>query len=346
MQKDSDPAARLEFELGLNTSPVWICNVRLEEISAPNADYNATKTPLADGNHILIGDGADSTITGENDSTKISINTVGPNPWSILLNQEGLNLTKGIEYVIGFDVRASETRNMEVVIDDSTYNRYLSKTVEAPKGSEMKHYEYTLKLDKDDTVNLKFLMGKTDDNVPASPHDIYIDNVKLEVKDAKYIGSIIKNGTFNETIEPWTSWTGDGGAADVTLTDDRAMKISVKNVAPNSWSVQQFQEGLKFEKGQKYSVSFKAKADQARKMNINIGKALSTDPWYKAFADTQTVDLTDTMKEYNFQFTMNEDTYDNGKIVFELGNIGDPNAVKNVYLDDISIQKVSNEKSN
>jgi beta-glucanase (GH16 family) len=349
MTDKTDLESQLVFMLGGNNSKVYIDDVSLIRTSI---DYSLVDLyPLKNGDfskgleswkpYPNIGDGADSAITAENGEAKISINKVGPNPWSILLNQEGFKLTKGVEYVVGFDVRASLSRNMEFVIDNAAYYRYLSNIVEAPIGTEMKHYEYTLKIDKDDIVNLKLLMGKTDNNVSASPHDIYIDNVMCEVKDAKFKSSILKNGTFEGTLEPWKSWSGDGGSAEASLTSDETMKIAVTNAGPNSWSVQELQEGIKFEKGQKYSVSFKAKAEQARKINVNIGKALTTDPWFIPYANTQTFDLTDNMQEYNFQFTMNEDTYDNGKMVFEIGNVTGGNATTNVYIDDVAINKAT-----
>ena len=349
MTNNTDLESQLVLMLGGNNSTVYIDDVSLIKTSI---DYSSVDLyPLKNGDFSMgleswtpypnIGDGADSSITAENGEAKIAINAVGPNPWSILLNQEGFKLTKDVEYVIGLDVRASVARNMEIVIDNVAYNRYLSNIVEAPSGTEMKHYEYTLKLDKDDTVNLKLLMGKTDNEVSALPHDIYIDNVICEVKDAKFKSSVVKNGTFEGTLEPWKNWTGDGGAAEVSLTDDEAMKIAVTNVGPNSWSVQELQEGLKFEKGQKYSVSFKAKAEQERKINVNIGKALNNDPWFTPYVSTQTFDLTDNMQEFDFDFIMNEDTYDNGKIVFEIGNVIGGNAATNVYIDDVAINKVN-----
>lgn len=349
MTDNTDLESQLVFMLGGNNSKVYIDDVSLIRTSI---DYSLVDLyPLKNGNfskgleswkpYPNIGDGADSSITAENGEAKISINTVGPNPWSILLNQEGFKLTKDVEYVIAFDVRASVARNMEIVMDNAAYYRYLSNIVEAPSGAEMRHYEYTLRIDKDDTVNLKFLMGKTADKVSALPHDIYIDNVICEVKDAKFKSSIVKNGTFEGTLEPWVSFTGDGGLADVSLTNDETMKIAVTNAGPNSWSVQEFQEGLKFEKGQKYSVSFKAKAEQERKINVNIGKALTSDPWFIPYVGAQTFGLTDNMKEYNFDFIMNEDTYDNGKMVFEFGNVTGGNATTNVYIDDVAINKVN-----
>lgn len=51
------------------------------------------------------------------------------------------------------------------------------------------------------------------------------------------------------------------------------------------------------------------------------------------------MDLTEEMKHYRFTFVMTEETYEDGKIVFEIGNIFEGNAAIDVYLDNVSIQK-------
>jgi len=55
MTEDTDVIGRIEYELGLSTNPVWIGNTRLEEISAPVQNADASKEPLSDGNRIYNG---------------------------------------------------------------------------------------------------------------------------------------------------------------------------------------------------------------------------------------------------------------------------------------------------
>ncbi|WP_041968346.1 carbohydrate binding domain-containing protein, partial [Mesobacillus selenatarsenatis] len=76
-----------------------------------------------------------------------------------------------------------------------------------------------------------------------------------------------------------------------------------------------------FEKGKTYNVTFDARANDARKVNVNIGKELTEDPWFIPYAPTQTFDLTNEMQTFTYSFEMTEDTFNDGKIVFELGNI-------------------------
>jgi beta-glucanase (GH16 family) len=232
MSSDSDIDSQLVFKLGGNNNDVYIDDVSLFK----GIDYSQINLyPLKNGDFSKgldfwtplpnIGDGADSTITAENGVAKIAINNVGPNPWSLMLNQEGFKLSKGVEYILAFDVKASVARNMGAIIENATYDRYLSKTIEAPVGSEFKHYEFTFKMDKDDTASLKFLMGKTDSTVSSLPHEIYIDNVKFEVKDAplKKSPELVQSVTNNKLTYP----------IDITFVNDEAWRNAITTVKIN-----------------------------------------------------------------------------------------------------------------
>ena len=70
----------------------------------------------------------------------------------------------------------------KIAVDNASYNRYLNKTVSAT--TDFTHYEYVFKFPVEDTVSLKFLLGKTDSEVPVGAHEIIIDNVICQVKNA------------------------------------------------------------------------------------------------------------------------------------------------------------------
>jgi len=89
----------------------------------------------------------------------------------------------------------------------------------------MTHYEYTLKLSKDDTVNLKFLLGNVDTQVPTAAHDIFIDNVKLEAKNAPFKNppTLVQYVINNKLTQP----------IDVTFSDDAAWRSAITSVKIN-----------------------------------------------------------------------------------------------------------------
>ncbi|GIW48808.1 MAG: hypothetical protein KatS3mg079_284 [Caloramator sp.] len=357
MQYESDFESQIVFKLGGNNSNVYIDDVKLIKTSNPIDYANIEIYPLKNGDfskglemwkpYPNIGDGADSTITAENGEAKISVRNAGPNPWSILLNQEGFRLYKDVEYVLAFDVRASEKRNIEVVIDNATYYRYFSKVVEAPKGSEMKHYEFTFKMDKDEIANLKFLLGKTDDSVPSEPHDIYIDNVVLEVKY-----NMIKNGEFAEGTNNWIHFMANWeGAYSTFNVENGEAKIHIDFEGTEFWSTQLAQEGLNIEKGKTYVISFDARASIDRKIQVIIEQNGGA---YTKYLEPQVADLTNQMKRFTFEFTMNNETDPNAHIVFALGRIDGnkfPLQSHDVYIDNVvlkpkQIEEINNDDNN
>lgn len=156
-------------------------------------------------------------------------------------------------------------------------------------------------------------------------------------------GQLIKNGTFEEQTNHWDSWWGDqwSGIGEGSLsTENGELKVEISKTGDQSYSPQFFQEGLFFEEGQTYVVSFDARTSQNRKIIVNIGKALQADPWFIQYVDSQTFDLTTEMKTYRFQFTMNQPTYHNGKIVFELGRIAGESIPADLHFDNVNIMKV------
>lgn len=344
MEAATDNESQLVFLLGGNDSDVYIDDVSLIKTTI---DYSQIDMyPLKNGDFSngldkwgnWAGEGGSAAVSVEDGAAKIAISNAGTPPYGVQFYQDGLNMTKGMKYVVSFDAKSTKTRKIEISLEDSNYNRSFTRIIDI--GTETTHFEETFTMTSDKVLSLKFLLGKTDDTVAGlGAHDIFIDNVICEVKNAKFLTSVVQNGQFNSELAPWAAWTGDGGAADVSAVNGE-MKIGVTNVGPNSWSVQVFQEGLKFENGQKYQVSFKAKADTARKINVNIGKALTTDPWFIPYMPMQTYSLTDTMQEFTYEFTMNEATYNNSKIVFEAGNVTDGNAATNIYIDDVAVNKV------
>jgi hypothetical protein len=76
-------------------------------------------------------------------------------------------------------------------------------------------------------------------------------------------------------------------------------------------------------------------------MNVNIGKGLTTAPWFISYVPTKVIDINTTQQQYVFAFTVTADTDNDLKIVFEVGNVSGGAAITNIYLDDISIQAVN-----
>lgn len=348
----SDPEAQIVFNFGGENADVYLDDVVMLKTS-DKPDYgNIDLYPLKNGD---FNDGlnawgqyihydAIANITGENGEAKAAITNEGNEPWSVLLEQGNLDLAKGVVYELSFKARSTKNREAEVTVENAQYTRFFSEKVQLT--DEMKEFSYDFTMPQDDLAAFKMLLGK---NLlsPVSSHDVFIDDVVLKVKDSPAPEEPvptpgIDNGEFSNGTADWSSWWGDqwSGYGEGTMTAEAGeLKVAISQVGGASYAPQVFQKGLLFENGASYTVTFDARADESRKMNVNIGKELSWDPWFISYMPTQTVDLTSEMKPYSFTFVMDEETYDDGKIVFELGNIAGGNASTNIYIDNISITK-------
>lgn len=75
------------------------------------------------------------------------------------------------------------------------------------------------------------------------------------------------------------------------------------------------------QQGTKYKLTFKAKADKARKMGVGIGwvDVPAGYAWHGFYG--QQVSLSTEEQEYTFTFDTTEPSYANSRIVFDMGNI-------------------------
>jgi beta-glucanase (GH16 family) len=354
----SDSNGQLVFNLGGSDADVYLDDVVLIRTS-DRIDYGDIDLyPLKNGtftngltnwtNYFHFD--ASAGITVEDGAAKMAIVNEGNKAWSVILEQGGLALAKGVLYELSFEARSTTARDMELTVENAQYTRYLSQKPSLTE--QMQPYTFEFRMPGDDIAAVKFLLGKNA-NSPVGAHDVIIDNVVLKVKGASVPepepqpepGTStpgIDNGTFGNGSEGWTAWWGDqwSGVAQGSITADNGeLKVEISQIGGAAYSPQIFQKDLLLEQGSSYTVSFDARADMARKVNVNIGKELSVDPWFIPYAQTQTFDLTKEMKEYSFTFTVLESTFADGKIVFELGNIAGGNAATTVYFDNIVIQK-------
>jgi beta-glucanase (GH16 family) len=354
----SDSEAQLVFSFGDEVGDVYLDDVVLLKTSNIPDYGNIDLYPLKNGD---FSDGfsswgsyvhydAGAEVKVENGEAKAIIGSEGNETWSVLLEQGNLSLAKGVVYELSFAARSTKERKAEVTVENAAYTRFLSESITL--SDQMQQYTYEFEMPIDDITAFKMLLGKNASS-PVGAHEVFIDNVVLKVKDAPTEQDPepepepvstpgIDNGTFSEGTEGWSAWWGDqwSGVGVGTMTaENEELKVAISQVGGQSYAPQVFQKGLLFENGASYTVTFDARADEPRKMNLNLGKELTSAPWFIGYMPTKTVDLTSEMQTYSYTFVMNEATYADGKIVFELGNIVDGNTATNVYLDNVSITK-------
>ena len=146
--------------------------------------------------------------------------------------------------------------------------------------------------------------------------------------------NMIGNGTFTTDLNGWKTEAYDG-ATPVFASVGGQAKMTTTNAGTGNGSIQLHTEGFGLKRNYSYQVSFKAKADAARSLQVR----LSTDDLNPSASGTyllQTVNLGTTLTTYtyNVNFTSSDNA---GRLAFLMGNMG----TSSVYIDDVVIKEVA-----
>jgi beta-glucanase (GH16 family) len=178
------------------------------------------------------------------------------------------------------------------------------------------------------------------DDTTVFPQRMYVDYIKV------YKGVTmeeINNGDFSfpftndQTNWPddWFLWYGSpygmGGTATASIdTQNKVATINVQNYGWESWHVQ-FNQWVGLTKGKTYKLTFSAKADTARDINVKL-----LHPTTYALYANQSYNLSNDWQTFELQFTFNAD-YPVANLSFELGKTQNP-ATGNVYFKDVKLE--------
>ncbi|MBS4220842.1 carbohydrate binding domain-containing protein [Bacillus sp. FJAT-49711] len=358
MQHDTDAAARLEFNIGLNANPVWIGNVILEEIEAVDP-YNeeAPKKPLSNGNHVYNGtfdegrmdrmtywnlytEGAAANASVNPDKRELEIKIIdgGSVGDAVKVVQKGVNLLSNDDYELTFNARANSPRDIQVAFlnEDGTVNFSGNQTIPLTNAMEAKSIRFTMPDITDVKGQLVFYLGGNNNNVN-------LDDVKLirltNKNDQLTLNDIfpLKNGNFSKGLEDWTKHVqgdyGDSSSSGILQVEDGQAKFSIENVGSNPWDLMLIQERMNVKKGNTYVVQFDAKSTVERMVEVIVENAS-----YTRFFDEK-IQLNDTMKTFEFEFKMNTD--DEVGLKYLLGNIAGTQAINeahHVIIDNVRFE--------
>ncbi|MCF7927299.1 MAG: carbohydrate binding domain-containing protein [Candidatus Izimaplasma sp.] len=371
----TEDQGKLVFELAtaVNTK-VYIDNVKIEETTAIDGDIVAETNQVIDGEftapdpQLSFDDSAwtawyGDQWSGETDSVveiyngELTVDVIyegTPASYATQVFQEGFAVEQGKTYRISFDARADEAKDINVAFGDALdtdpwFTNFAEMTT-VTLGTEMTTYTIDFEMTEATTEDQGKLVFELATAVNTM---VYIDNVKIEETTA-IDGNIVEGtnqvleGTF-ELPNPdvlfesttWAAWYGDqwsGETDSVVLIDNGELTVDViYEGTPASYATQVFQEGFAVENGKFYRISFDARADEAKDINVAFGDALDADPWFTNFAEMTTVTLDTMMQTYTIEFEMTEPTTeDQGKLVFELAT-----AVNTmVYIDNVKLEEI------
>ncbi|MBP3234871.1 MAG: carbohydrate binding domain-containing protein [Eubacterium sp.] len=187
---------------------------------------------------------------------------------------------------------------------------------------------------------------KTPESYAEMEEDLKEPEHVVSYREADEAGNYVVNGNFSKDLKAMDA-EGDNfelhlesdclDSTDYSIKDN-VLKISQTNTGSQNHSVQLKQTGIPMFKGWEYELKFKACADEARTIIVDLEGP--DHGWKRYFNDTE-VSLTDEMTEYTYTFTMEDKTDANGSLEFNLGN---QDSTSPVYISDISLVHKSGEE--
>ncbi|TVP85734.1 MAG: hypothetical protein EA375_03130 [Acholeplasmataceae bacterium] len=159
---------------------------------------------------------------------------------------------------------------------------------------------------------------------------------------------LVVNGDFALGTVFWDDpangfFVADGASLSLSI-DDGALKADAVS-GSNVWTPRFGQQGIPFEQGKAYEVTFRAKASVDKTINLQVGELIDFAPWFIDFKPGQTEHRTITTEwaTYTYTFFMGTDN-PRGGILFELGNIPPEGTLGGapftIWFDDIDVIEI------
>ncbi|MDP3129796.1 MAG: DUF5011 domain-containing protein, partial [Bacillota bacterium] len=151
---------------------------------------------------------------------------------------------------------------------------------------------------------------------------------------------LVENGDFTkDQLVPYpqpatTGWGWHGNSQFNIAIQNGVAKIDVYDTWNLFYGVQFYQQNRILTQGQVYRISFLAKADSPRPLQMSIEPAASG---FNAYFN-----LTTDWVLYTFEFEMTAASISNGKFAFFVGNIHDLCGPGTVWIDNVTVERILN----
>ncbi|HEX6922478.1 MAG TPA: carbohydrate binding domain-containing protein [Bacillales bacterium] len=334
-------------------------------------DTSDAREPLPDGNYIYNGGfdngtknwtfdpfepedkfGGLGSMAVDNGALKISVDKPGNAVHAVQVIQHHLYLQQGKTYKLSFDAHSNTNRTMAININGgpTSYTRFLqNKTVSLT--TDKKHYTFTFKMNHPTSADarLELNLGA----VSSAP--VWVDNVRLEEiqpdpnapRNPLANGNLVYNGTFDKGpggLIYWDVATDHGGDAKASVGNaiaNRKLNVSIHKGGKTTDAVQVLQNNLYLQKGKTYLVSFEAKTNSKRSIEVN----LTSQDGSVSYSGAKTIKLGKDMSTHRFVFVMENDTDPNAQLQFNLGMDNKDVALDNVYIGELTPPIIVNGSS-
>nr|WP_154893946.1 carbohydrate binding domain-containing protein [Paenibacillus xylanexedens] len=282
----------------------------------------------------LTADGTDWTLIpdvlsatyGKDHGINITLPAATDDEWDSFFQQGSIALEADKTYRLSFEASASASKSIQAVVSQGNGGeaKYMDEKVDLTEIKQPYTFTFTMGETADAAALLNFGLGRP----LAEEHSVSIQNVMLfEVNPGADQGgqpvhvNLIPNGDFAKGSEGWFKYAA-GVESDLAIhVENQQLQAVIGQVGTNPWDRQVINEGFAMQQGTKYKLTFKAKADKARKMGVGIGwvDVPAGYAWHGFYG--QQVSLSTEEQEYTFTFDTTEPSYPNSRIVFDMGNI-------------------------
>ncbi len=340
----------LQFLLGA-AGTTYIDNVRIQEDGMiVNGDFASGMT----GYEVYVNDAAkvpNYIVDGlnENNAFSMDIADTGAEAWYIQLKQNNIKLEKDKWYKLAFDAKSTTDREIMYALQrDGTNDDNWTPYSGEPKAALTKDYQnfatvFKMDYDTDPNTVLSISLGAVGGKRISEKHTVVIDNITLEETAPQEETppepdtEMIQNGDFAAGEEHWESFVGEGGEAEISFAEEKAV-YQITKVGNEDWSVQlKHKELLTLEKEGVYQVKMKLKSTESRTVKYSF-----LDPSYKWYGGEDLALTANEVKEAMYELKVTEDT--SSKITFSIsmGKIaGEETPASTIEIDDISVIKLS-----
>lgn len=346
MKEDGDPKARIEFNFGTNDRPVWIGNVRLEEIDGIDFPHDDPKTPLGDGNHLYNGTfslgepdrlsfwhvesarGAQVTAKVNADDKlelKIRSGQEGSSGEAVL-RQKGLTLLGGHDYRAAFDVDVPEHAVAVIELHDADGGILAGRTAQIVPGANT--ISVDLKAEEDSGSGQGQFVLKL-----AGTNQVTLDNISLVRTSFYYDPDMVYypllNGSFDDGAASWTALLNLEGGNSVWSASSGEAVFDISSVGSQPYSIMLLQSKLAASRGTDYVLEFDASSSLEREIRVSLENA-----GYKSyFSDELTIGPDVHTYRYEYRQTENEML----ELKFLLGNLAGQLDRHSVTIDNVKL---------
>ncbi len=155
-----------------------------QELMVKNGDFSQPNENPETWSTYTNGGGASFAIQDE--QGVLTISTTGSVNYGVQLYQDIVALTQGCVYRLSFDISASAERSIEyrVQLNGGDYHAYAgNENYKVTTEMKTETLEFKFEEESDPAPRLVFNCGKFDDTEGLGEHQIFIDNVSLEMID-------------------------------------------------------------------------------------------------------------------------------------------------------------------